>query len=64
MTYRAICHFYNNFCLYIFHVHLIYRIFKRSRYENINRPVPGIHFFTLNRSPATRMIVSALRNRE
>ncbi len=29
--------------------------------ELLSRGVPGIHFYTLNRSPATRMIVSALR---
>ncbi len=29
--------------------------------ELLKRGAPGIHFFTLNRSPATRMIVSALR---
>jgi methylenetetrahydrofolate reductase (NADPH) len=29
--------------------------------ELLRRGVPGIHFYTLNRSPATRMIVSALR---
>jgi len=31
--------------------------------ELLNRGVPGIHFYTLNKSPATRMIVSALRAR-
>jgi methylenetetrahydrofolate reductase (NADPH) len=31
--------------------------------ELLNRGVPGIHFYTLNRSPATRMIVSALTGR-
>jgi len=31
--------------------------------ELLNRGVPGIHFYTLNRSPATRMIVSALKGR-
>ncbi len=31
--------------------------------ELLNRGVPGIHFYTLNRSPATRMIVSALKAR-
>lgn len=30
--------------------------------ELLGRQVPGIHFYTLNRSPATRMIVSALRS--
>jgi methylenetetrahydrofolate reductase (NADPH) len=29
--------------------------------ELLRRGVPGIHFYTLNRSPASRMIVSALR---
>jgi methylenetetrahydrofolate reductase (NADPH) len=29
--------------------------------ELLSRGVPGIHFYTLNRSPAARMIVSALR---
>ncbi len=31
--------------------------------ELLSRGVPGIHFYTLNRSPATRMIVGALRLR-
>ena len=31
--------------------------------ELLQRGVPGIHFYTLNKSPATRMIVSALRGR-
>ncbi len=31
--------------------------------ELLSRGVPGIHFYTLNKSPASRMIVSALRAR-
>jgi methylenetetrahydrofolate reductase (NADPH) len=31
--------------------------------ELLSRGVPGIHFYTLNKSPATRMIVSALKAR-
>jgi methylenetetrahydrofolate reductase (NADPH) len=31
--------------------------------ELLSRGVPGIHFYTLNRSPASRMIVSALQAR-
>ncbi len=32
-------------------------------HELLSRGVPGIHFYTLNRSPASRMIVSALKAR-
>lgn len=32
--------------------------------ELLQRGVPGVHFYTLNKSPATRMIVSALRGRD
>jgi methylenetetrahydrofolate reductase (NADPH) len=32
--------------------------------ELINKGAPGIHFFTLNRSPATRKVLSHLRARE
>jgi methylenetetrahydrofolate reductase (NADPH) len=31
--------------------------------ELLQRGAPGLHFYTLNKSPATRMIVSALRGR-